>query len=461
MSLQSASGFLSGVIEGFYGPPWSPAERARLFDGMVAWGLNTYLYAPKDDLKHRALWRESYDAAELAGLGALIQSCRARGLNFIYALSPGLDIGYSNASDRARLQERFQQIAALGCGNFALLFDDIPDRMSEADARRWGSFAAAQCHVTNELFRWTRECAPRGRFLFCPTPYCGRMAAGHAGGRDYLETVGRELDREIEVFWTGPEIISREITVAHARELQAVLRRKPLIWDNLHANDYDGRRFFCGPYAGRPLELREEVSGVLVNPNTEFPLNFVPWRTFGQFVQAPAGATWEPRAAYRAAMREWLAEFASIGKPISYEELVEFGDCFYLPYEDGAEAAALLSTLRRLAMTNPAAWGAEAATFRKQAGRLRDFCARMTELRERSLFSALSRRVWELREEMDLLDRYVAFRSTPGQSTARFGSDFHLPGTYRGGLVARLQQFLEPQPDGDFLMHVPENQPIE
>ena len=76
------------------------------------------------------------------------------------------------------------------------------------------------------------------------------------GGEGYLATIGRELLPEIDVFWTGPEIISREITVAHVRELQDILRRKPLIWDNLHANDYDGRRFYCGPYAGRPPELR-------------------------------------------------------------------------------------------------------------------------------------------------------------------------------------------------------------
>ena len=27
-------------------------------------GMNTYLYAPKDDLKHRALWRDLYSPEE-------------------------------------------------------------------------------------------------------------------------------------------------------------------------------------------------------------------------------------------------------------------------------------------------------------------------------------------------------------------------------------------------------------
>lgn len=31
---------------------------------MQLWGLNTYLYGPKDDLKHRLLWREVYSPEE-------------------------------------------------------------------------------------------------------------------------------------------------------------------------------------------------------------------------------------------------------------------------------------------------------------------------------------------------------------------------------------------------------------
>ena len=74
----------------------------------------------------------------------------------------------------------------------------------------------------------------------------------------------------------------------------------------------------------------------------------------------------------------------------------------------------------------------------------------MTELRERPLFYALSRRIWELREELDLLDRYLAFKSENPNTNLPFNSDFHLPGTYRGGLVARLQRLLVQEPDATF-----------
>jgi protein O-GlcNAcase/histone acetyltransferase len=438
--------FLAGVIEGFYGAPWTRAERLALCDSMVAWKLNTYLYAPKDDLKHRVEWREIYSAAEADSLAELIQACRARGLRFIYALSPGLDIRFSQEAELACLRARFEQMLALGCEHFALLFDDIPDRMHAEDRERWGSFASAQCHVTNAMFQWTRQRQPNGRFLFCPTVYCGRMAERQLGGAVYLETVGRELAADIEVFWTGPEIISREITVGHIQELQRVLRRKPLIWDNLHANDYDGRRFYCGPYAGRPPELRGEVTGLLHNPNNEFPLNYVPLRTLGEFVHCDG--TWDARRAYLSAMAGWLPSFKTAGPAIALEDLVLLGDCYYLPYEEGPEAEVFYESARRLFAADPAEWTKQLAAFREPAMRLRSVCAQLAELRERPLFYALSRRIWELREEMDLMLNCARLKEENPAAACR--CDFHLPGTYRGGLVPRLQRLLKQNPDGTF-----------
>ena len=68
--------------------------------------------------------------------------------------------------------------------------------------------------------------------------------------------------------------------VPHLRDVGARLRRKPVIWDNLHANDYDGRRFFCGPYSGRCAQIRELTSGILTNPNTPL-VNTIDYRNTG------------------------------------------------------------------------------------------------------------------------------------------------------------------------------------
>ncbi len=56
---------ICGVVEGFYGRPWRPQQRQELYATLNALGLNAYLYAPKDDRKHRAFWRDLYTDAEL------------------------------------------------------------------------------------------------------------------------------------------------------------------------------------------------------------------------------------------------------------------------------------------------------------------------------------------------------------------------------------------------------------
>jgi protein O-GlcNAcase / histone acetyltransferase len=436
---------LSGVIEGFYGQPWTQSERLELFDWMAAWDLNTYVYAPKDDLHHRALWREPYVATEAGRLRELIEAGAARNLRFVYGLSPGSDIHYGREAELNHLWERFEQMIALGCSDFSVLFDDIHGEINGSDLARWGSLGSAQCHVANALFTRLRARNPAARFLFCPTAYCGRMAAAKLGGENYLPTLGRELLPEIDIFWTGPDIVSREITVAHVREIAALLRRKPLVWDNLHANDYDGRRFFCGPYSGRPPELRGEVSGLLSNPNTEFPLNYVPLRTLAAYVQA--SDSWAPRSAYLAAMREWAPSFATVRGPalspvegpalspvegsVPLEDLVLFGDCYYLPHEEGPEAEGLYRAAS--SMLDDSDDQSAASIFRARASRLRAFCAAMTELRHRPLFHALSRRTWELREQLDLLDRVASVEA---------GEGGHLPVIRHAGLVARLQHLL-------------------
>lgn len=448
MPASSEPNFLAGVIEGFYGPPWSRAERLELFGRMQQWGLNTYFYGPKDDIHQRAIWREPYSEAAEAELRELISLCRERGIRFIYALSPGLDITYTSEADVAALDRRFDRMLELGCQDFCLLWDDIPDRMNPADVARFGSLALAQCALTNAVYRRTRS-STDGRFLFCPTPYCGRMVAANHGGEGYLETVGRELDAGVDVFWTGPEIISEGITVGHVSALTKVLRRPPVIWDNLHANDYDGRRFFCGPYAGRPRELRGAIRGVLTNPNTEFPLNHVPLQTLGAFVQG--GGSWNARAEYLKAIDEWASRFAVVGPALNRDDLVLFADCNYLPYEDGVEACVLFEEVRGLLATAPETWGANAAAVSAKIKRLQDFCGRMPELKDRGLFYAFHRRVWELREELDLLHRYITFYAVAENRGRPFQSDFHRPKTYRGGFVARLQNLLEPLVDGSFV----------
>ncbi len=242
----------------------------------------------------------------------------ARGIRFVYALSPGLDINYDDPAELHVLQRRVDQMMTLGCRDFALLFDDIPDTLDAAVIARFGSLAAAQCDVTNALARWIVEKEPRARIAFCPTPYCSRMVKAGLGGDGYLPTVGRELMPSIDVFWTGPDIVSREITAEHVRRdrvdpaaeadhlgqpVRQRLRRPPLLLRSLcrpAARARGPRRTAC--CSTRTTNCRSTTSRCTRSPRSCTTMKTV--KRHGSY---------EPRAAY-------LAAHARVGRVVRHDQ---------------------------------------------------------------------------------------------------------------------------------------------
>uniref|UniRef100_A0A8D3E8A0 O-GlcNAcase n=1 Tax=Scophthalmus maximus TaxID=52904 RepID=A0A8D3E8A0_SCOMX len=175
-------------------------QRKELFRRQHKWGLNTYLYAPKDDYKHRMFWRELYSVEEAEQLMTLIGAAKEHGIEFIYAISPGLDITFSNQKEVSALKRKLDQVTHFGCKSFALLFDDIDHNMCPADKEVFSSFAHAQVSITNEIYQYLGE--PE-TFLFCPTEYCGTFCYPNVSQSPYLHTVGEKLLPDIDVLWTA------------------------------------------------------------------------------------------------------------------------------------------------------------------------------------------------------------------------------------------------------------------
>ncbi|KAM4899596.1 protein O-GlcNAcase-like [Sylvia borin] len=321
--------FLCGVVEGFYGRPWSMDQRKLLFQWLQRRGLNCYMYAPKDELKHRLLWREPYTEHEAARMRSLLEAAHEQGVEFIFAISAGQDMVFSSAGDRLLLQQKLRQVAAMGCRSFALLFDDIDPCMCQADRDVFPSLAQAQASVANEVYK---ELGQPPVFLFCPTEYCSSLCSPSPSQSCYLQTIGQELLPGIGVIWTGPKVVSQELSGVLLEEVEAVLRRRPVIWDNLYANDYDCRRVFLGPYMGRAPGLMSRLHGLLLNPNCELQANFIPIHTLGTWFQSELGScalpehagmeevvaledsqgaqdgSYSPQEALELALRDWVAE---------------------------------------------------------------------------------------------------------------------------------------------------------
>ncbi|XP_067993622.1 protein O-GlcNAcase-like isoform X2 [Melanerpes formicivorus] len=290
---------LCGVVEGFYGRPWSMEQRKLLFQWLSRWGLNCYMYAPKDELKHRLLWREPYTEHEAACMQSLIKAAQEQGVEFVFAISAGQDMVFSSAGDRLLLQQKLRQVAAMGCHSFALLFDDIDPYMCQADRNVFPSLAKAQASVANEVYQ---QLGQPSIFLFCPTEYCSSLCTPSPSRSCYLLTIGQELLPGIGVIWTGPKVVSQELSATLLEEVEGVLQRRPVIWDNLYANDYDCRRVFLGPYTGRAAGLMPRLHGLLLNPN---------WAETAAVLgdsHDPREGSYSPQEALELALCDWVAE---------------------------------------------------------------------------------------------------------------------------------------------------------
>lgn len=405
---------------------------------MANWGMNTYMYGPKDDLKMRAAWRELYTETELADLVMLLDECQKKKISFVYTIAPGLDVAYARQAELRALKSKIDQLLAKGVRHFCILFDDIPYKMTEADEAKFGTFASAQAYLANALFNHIRK-ETQGLFLFCPTEYCGRMARPSVKDSSYLRELGEQLNPEIDIFWTGPEIVSQEISLDSILELQTVLKRKPLIWDNLHANDYDIRRIYFGPFAGRSLSLKKELRGILSNPNNEFEANFIPLRTLARYANE---TSYKAETAYQDALKEWLNRFKTHGKEaISLAELELLADLFYLFFEHGSSANTLVADARMMLNSDAQSWGEAFGRLERTSHRLRHLFHKLTELENRDLLYSVYNYVWEIEHEIRYLLNYLDW-IRQGKKSHEFGRPEQLANTFRSGLAADIERLL-------------------
>jgi hyaluronoglucosaminidase len=284
-----------GIVEGFYGEPWSHDDRLWWIDRLGDWGMNRYVHAPKEDPYHRDRWREPYPAREQREFGELIEHGRKRGVEVGFAFSPGLSIEYSSAVDRATLREKLATFAQQGARFFALALDDVPSALvHESDRRAFRSLAEAHVALAHELYEAMDDAAT---LWVIPTDYLGTEST------DYLEGLGEALPPAIEIGWTGRTVLAPEITKEQARGRAETLRRRVLLWDNTPAADGPMRPMLhLAPYRGRAPELAEHVSGVLLNPMAHARASSVGVRTAARYLEAPD--RYDPEAAFVEATRE-------------------------------------------------------------------------------------------------------------------------------------------------------------
>eukprot|EP01052_Picozoa_sp_SAG31_P035359 SAG31_NODE_4256_length_3414_cov_2.193665_2_plen_297_part_00 len=272
----------------------------------------------------------------------------------------------------------------------------------------------------------------------------------------YLRAVGQELFGVVDLCWTGEEIISPTVTASDIANVARVAAprlavksdpepmRRVVLWDNLHANDYDqGRRLYLGPYNRDPALLTAPaLAGILTNPNVQYEANFPALHTLASYVRLGDG--YDKEQASEEAAKAWLSR---LGPPLELDDVVLLIDLLYMPYSHGPRAVQLMEAFKNV-QADPRN-EMRCAAFAAAAKKVQRLFDRLTEIEQREACYALYQYLWDLKEELDLLGRHVDWlRRAPRVS--RVYADDEAEGTiypkfsriYRGGLLSDLQRLL-------------------
>lgn len=258
-----------GIIEGFYGEPWSHAERLAALSLAGRLKLNSYVYAPKDDPFHRERWREPYPEDDLARLVELAVEGAKHGVDVVVALHPAGSMVFADDAEHELLATKARQLLDAGIPDVALLFDDVPPTpVHDRDKERFGEDGAALGDAHAVAIRRFQDAVGSRlsgeELLVVPMDYAG------TGASDYRVAFATGLRDRVRVWWTGSDIVVGEITRQDIDAAAGVFGDRLLLWDNFPVNDFDRGRAFLGPLLGRTTDVAgSALHGAWSNPMVE------------------------------------------------------------------------------------------------------------------------------------------------------------------------------------------------
>lgn len=277
-----------GIMEGFFGRPWSWRARADYAQFLAAEGYQFYLYAPKGDACLRRSWEQDWSQSEWAELKALREVYRQHRVDFGIGLSPFEVYLEPGEQGRRKLHDKIAALNTLQPDILCLLFDDMRGDLPQ--------LAAQQI----ELVKVAADTTSAKRIIFCPTYYSFDPILEQVFGSrpaNYWEQLGKELDPAVDIFWTGPKVCSDSFPVTHLKQVGELLQRRPFLWDNYPVNDSArlSNHLRLRAFGEDRAQLDGLLAGHAVNPMNQPYLSQIPLATLPQAYRG--GQTYEAEKA--------------------------------------------------------------------------------------------------------------------------------------------------------------------
>ena len=250
---------ITGYIEGYYGRLLSWESRKLIIKSLSKNKMNTYFYAPKEDICHRLYWRKKYSKKWRLNFQNFIQISKKNNIKVIAGVAPGIDFNFKElqnnsinheTSDFGLLLKKAKLLLKDGASSIALMLDDIPNDFK----KKFGidiSEGTYHSILANKLSNKLGQ-----NIFFVPRVYADELIKEDPF---YLRDLSKTLNPKIKVFYCGKNVVAK--TYKNDQKIKKILSNDIIIWDNFYANDYCPRRFYIGPTLGR-----ENVKNIMVNP---------------------------------------------------------------------------------------------------------------------------------------------------------------------------------------------------
>ena len=416
-----------GYIEGFYGKTWENNKRLSVMRLMAKYGMNTYFYAPKDDIYHREKWRETYPADEYENLRMLFNEAKENFLDFNWCIGPGLTYKYTSEDDFNLLIEKIKSIYNMGVKGFGLLLDDIPwEFQYEEDAQKYDSIVDAHTDLINRTYNALKEIDSDIKLTVCPTQY-----SGDENGY-YISKFGKSIPSDVRMFWTGQEICSRVLTVRESQELLRSTDHRPLFWDNFPVNDCEMfQEMHLGAIIGRDKDLYKACEGLISNVMEYAECSKIPLMTIADYLWNPV--SYNPEESLKNAHKEILGEKAELFK--------YFADHLGVSCLSKYSSALMSETLAHINFLISRGENEKAVTEFKEYNANMRGCLVMLQDESVPLFKELKKWVKKFSMCCDLLDAILVARTNPTQENmkalAELTEKYNSDGTILTGFCLR------------------------
>lgn len=280
-----------GLVEGYYGYPYSVEVKKDLMQFMKRHKMNTYMYGAKSDPYHSQYWKDAYPASitaqqekngwlSQAMVSDIAATSEATKVNFIWAIHPGNNfLGSSTVIND--IMTKFQLMHDLGVRQFAVFVDDVSIPSSDADMKlNADRIAALQQSIETRWNQAGAEATDTVRPLhFVPQIYCSSFASSDDQRQRFMAALGK-TPSHITVYTTGQGVWTVPNS-GHMVNMHNELGRDMAWWWNYPCNDNaDGQIYTMDMYSNfydlpavdgnsrMPSNLTNTI-GVVSNPMQE------------------------------------------------------------------------------------------------------------------------------------------------------------------------------------------------